>query len=79
MTKQNKILSKFKTYEMPVLIENFHYSKSAFGVNEEGELVFFNARISEKLEFNLGDIVSAKCIPNYEDKRSDVPWRCIFA
>lgn len=67
----------FETEEMPVLIEATTYSGSGFGVNEEGDAVFFSKRLMEKVELKEGDEVMAHCIPNYADKRYDIPWRCI--
>jgi hypothetical protein len=39
--------------------------------------VFFNSRIVERMELEEGDEIVAHCIPNYVDKRDDIPWRCI--
>ena len=36
----------FNTESMYVMIENLTESRSAFGVTDEGEAVFFNARIA---------------------------------
>ena len=69
--------SKFRTKPMKVLIETYSYSGSAFGVNENGDLVFFSKRLVSAVRLDEGDIVSAHCIPNYSDKRDCVPWRCI--
>jgi hypothetical protein len=67
----------FKTEKMAVIIEGLTYSGSAFGVNDEGEAVFFNSRIVDKMSLGEGIQVEAHCIPNYPDKRDEVPWRCI--
>lgn len=67
----------FKTESMGVLVEGKTYSGSAFGVNDEGEAVFFNSRIVERMELEEGDEIVAHCIPNYVDKRDEIPWRCI--
>ena len=67
----------FKTEEMGVLVEGKTYSGSAFGVNDEGEAVFFNSRLVNKMELEEGDEIVAHCIPNYIDKRDEIPWRCI--
>ena len=67
----------FHTEKMCVLIECLTYAGSAFGVNENGECVFFNARIVNKLNLLSGNMVISQCLPNYYDKRDEVPWRCI--
>lgn len=69
----------FNTESMYVMIENLTESRSAFGVTDEGEAVFFNARIAKLLNFNQGDLVDASCVPNYADKRDHIPWRCVRA
>ena len=68
---------KFHSEQMEVLIEELTYSDSAFGSNEEGDGVFFNKRIVDAMDIEVGDEVTAHCIPNYSDKRDDIPWRCI--
>ncbi len=60
-----------------VIIEETTYADSAFGVTEEGDGVFFNSRIVDRMELEEGDEVVAHCIPNYADKRDEIPWRCI--
>tara|TARA_R110000772_G_scaffold179104_1_gene290529 strand:+ start:349 stop:834 length:486 start_codon:yes stop_codon:yes gene_type:complete len=69
----------FNTESMYVMIENLTEAKSAFGVTDEGEAVFFNARIVKLLNFDQGDLVDASCVPNYADKRDHIPWRCVRA
>ena len=69
----------FNTESMYVMIENLTESRSAFGVTDEGEAVFFNARIAKLLNFDQGDLVDASCVPNYADKRDHIPWRCVRA
>ena len=69
--------STFRTQKMQVLIETYTYAGSAFGVNELGDSVFFSERLTKAVGLDEGDVVSAHCIPNYSDKRDDVPWRCI--
>jgi len=77
MSQTFETKKKFKSEEMTVLIEDLTHSDSAFGVNEEGDGVFFGTRIVEKMELEPGDEVTAHCIPNYVDKRDEIPWRCI--
>ena len=67
----------FKTDTMSILMEEYTYSGSMFGINDEGEGVFFNSRVVDKMHLEVGDYVIAHCIPNYADKRDEIPWRCI--
>ena len=67
----------FETNMMKVMIESVSYTGSAFGSNEDGDTVFFNQRLVDKVDLEMGDIVEAFAIPNYEDKRDDTPWRAI--
>ena len=67
----------FETNKMRVMIEGLTYTGSAFGSNEAGDTVFFNQRLVERVSLEVGDIVEAHAIANYEDKRSDTPWRAI--
>jgi len=67
----------FETNKMRAMIESVSYTGSAFGSNESGESVFFNQRLVNKVGLEMGDIVEAHSIPNYEDKRTETPWRAI--
>lgn len=67
----------FETNKMRVMIEGLTHTGSAFGSNEAGDTVFFNQRLVEKVALEIGDIVEAYAIPNYEDKRDETPWRAI--
>jgi len=67
----------FNTTAMPVIVDGITNSNSAFGATEEGEAVFFNTRIVQRMNLEEGQMVYAHCIPNYEDKRDQIPWRCI--
>ena len=69
----------FNTESMYVMIENLTEARSAFGVTDEGEAVFFNSRLVKLLNFDQGDLVDARCVPNYADKRDHIPWRCVRA
>lgn len=61
-----------------VLIDGVTYAGSAFGVLiETGEQVFLNKRIVEKIGLVEDQVVRATLIPNYEDKKQNIPWRAI--
>ena len=67
----------FNTIAMPVFVDGITESHSAFGANDAGEAVFFNTRSVQRMNLEEGQMVYAHCIPNYEDKRDQIPWRCI--
>ena len=69
----------FETTPMKILIEELSYTNSAFGITEEGVKVFLNSRMVDRLNIEVSDIIIAHCIPNYEDKRDNIPWRCVRA
>ena len=50
---------------------------SAFGVLHNGDQVFLNARIMEKMGLFEGDNCHAVMIKNFEDKRDITPWRAV--
>jgi hypothetical protein len=60
-----------------VLVEELTYSGSAFGVLANGEGVFINSRIVDKMELSPGIAVHAQVLPNFSDKRETIPWRVV--
>ncbi len=60
-----------------VIIEETTYADSAFGVTEEGDGVFFNSRIVQKMGLKGGQTVQAYLVPNFPDKRASIPWRAM--
>ena len=60
-----------------VLVEELTYSGSAFGVLANGEGVFINSRIVDKMELAPGTAVHAQVLPNFSDKREQIPWRVV--
>jgi hypothetical protein len=60
-----------------VIIEETTYSDSAFGVTEEGDGVFFNARIVQRMGLKGGQTVQAYLVPTFPDKRDSIPWRAM--
>jgi hypothetical protein len=69
----------FETFPMKIMVEDISLAGSAFASNDKGDTVFLNKRIVERLDLEGGEILMAQCIPNYEDKRDAIPWRCIRA
>ena len=67
------------TETMEIFVDEVTQTGSAFGATKEGEAVFINRRITNALNLEHGDKLSACVLPNYEDKRDDVPWRALKA
>jgi len=65
------------TVKMKAIIEMKSFSGSAFAVNSEGEQIFINNRIMERMKLNEGSQINAYVLPNYEDKRFTIPWRAM--
>ena len=65
--------------EIEVFVDQITYVGSAFGATNEGEPVFINKRIVTALGIEHGDKLIAHVLPNYEDKRDEVPWRALKA
>jgi hypothetical protein len=52
-------------------------SGSAFGMTDEGDMVFINQRIVASVNAQTGDHYEAFLLPNYPDKREMIPWRAL--
>jgi hypothetical protein len=52
-------------------------SGSAFGMTEEGDMVFINQRIVSSINAQAGENYEAFLLPNYPDKREMIPWRAL--
>jgi hypothetical protein len=52
-------------------------SGSAFGVTEDGDMVFINQRIVSAMGVQSGDVWDAYLLLNYPDKREMIPWRAL--
>ena len=74
---QGRNMKDFDTVKMPAVVEMNTYAGSAFAVNSQGEQIFINSRIMERMELEKGDQVTAYVLPNYEDKRDTIPWRAM--
>lgn len=59
------------------VIENVSLAGSAFATTKEGEAIFINSRITAMLKLQPLDEVRAFVLPNYEDKRGNIPWRAV--
>jgi len=67
--------------ESEVFIYSVSFSSNAFGRDASGENegpIFFHKSQTEKFDIKPGDTFRARYVPNYEDRRDNVPWRAIF-
>lgn len=67
----------FETIQKPVHIDMLTYAGSAFGSTIDGEQVFINGRIVETMGLDEGMVVMGHLLPNYPDKRANIPWRAM--
>ena len=65
------------TKKTQLLVEYLTDTGSAFGVTPQGEQVFMNRRLVEKMNLVGGEVLDAFLLPNYPDKRETIPWRAI--
>jgi hypothetical protein len=52
-------------------------SGSAFGMTDDGDMVFINQRIVSSVRAQGGEVYEAYLLPNYPDKREMIPWRAL--
>ncbi len=65
------------TEEAKIEIDIVTESGSAFGLCDNGDQVFLNSRIVDRMELQEGDICRALLLENFEDKRAITPWRAV--
>ena len=63
--------------EANIKIDFLTYSGSAFGLCDNGDQVFINSRIVDKMQLQEGDICKALLLENFEDKKAITPWRAV--
>jgi hypothetical protein len=67
--------------ESEVLIYSVSYAGNAYGRDTSGQnpgSIFFHKSQTEKFDIKPGDMFRARYVPNYDDRRDDVPWRTIY-
>lgn len=68
---------KTPAIDTTLTITNVIDTGSAFAETEDGQCAFISSNIMRRAGALLGDVVSAKVVPN--DREADrTPWRCIF-
>lgn len=65
------------TKQVQILVEYVTDTGSAFAVTPQGDTVFLNARLVNRMNVEAGDVYNAFLLPNYPDKRDDTPWRAM--
>ena len=74
---KGKQMKDLETTKMQAIVETNTFSGSAFAVNSQGEQIFINRRIMERMNLEEGVLVTAHVLPNYEDKLQSIPWRAM--
>jgi hypothetical protein len=67
--------------ESEVLVYSVSFSGNAYGRDMSGKnqgSIFFHKSQTEMFDIKPGDTMRVRYIPNYEDRRQDVPWRTIY-
>ena len=59
------------------VVEELVYSGSPFAVTLDGEGIFLNSRIVDKLKLKAGDSIQAYVVPNYPDKADQIRYRAM--
>tara|TARA_R110002074_G_scaffold9470_1_gene37380 strand:+ start:250 stop:693 length:444 start_codon:yes stop_codon:yes gene_type:complete len=65
------------TRQQQIIVEYLTPTGSAFAVNPQGEQVFLNSRLVVAMKVQAGDIYNAFLLPNYPDKKDQIPWRAM--
>ena len=65
------------TRKQQIMVEYITETGSGFAVNPEGEQVFMNKRLIDAMEVEPGNTYEAFLLPNYPDKRDQIPWRAM--
>ena len=73
----NQIFDLNETRRQQVIVEYLTPTGSGFAVTPKGDQVFLNARLVTTMNVQPGDIFNAFLLPNYPDKREQIPWRAM--
>lgn len=65
------------TRKQQILVEYLTATGSGFAINPQGEQVFMNKRLIDAMGVKPGDYYEAYLLPNYADKRDQIPWRAM--
>tara|TARA_R100000234_G_scaffold119496_1_gene102612 strand:+ start:894 stop:1346 length:453 start_codon:yes stop_codon:yes gene_type:complete len=73
----NQIFDLNETRRQQVIVEYLNPTGSGFAVTPKGEQVFLNARLVTAMNVQPGNVYNAFLLPNYPDKRDQIPWRAM--
>jgi len=73
----NQIFDLNETRRQQIIIEYLTPTGSGFAVTPKGVQVFLNSRLVTTMKVQPGDIFDAFLLPNYPDKREQIPWRAM--
>jgi len=73
----NQIFDLNETRRQQIIVEYLTPTGSGFAVTPKGDQVFLNARLVTTMNVQPGDILNAFLLPNYPDKRDQIPWRAM--
>lgn len=72
----NQIFDLNETRRQQIIIEYLTPTGSGFAVTPKGDQVL-NSRLVTTMKVQPGDIFDAFLLPNYPDKREQIPWRAM--
>ena len=73
----NEVSPKITKAEAKIEIEYITCFGSAFALCQNGDQVFLNKRLVNKMELKTDDVCNALLLKNYEDKVDTTPWRAV--
>ena len=73
----NQIFDLNETRRQQIIVEYLTPTGSGFAVTPKGDQVFLNARLVNTMNVQPGDMFNAFLLPNYPDKREQIPWRAM--
>jgi hypothetical protein len=84
MEAENEIRHAFDVKDLresDVLIYSVSYVGNGYGRDATGQnpgAIFFHQSLTERFDMKPGDTFRVRYVPNYPDRRQDVPWRAIY-
>lgn len=73
----NQVFDLNETRRQQIIVEYLTPTGSGFAVTPKGDQVFLNARLVNTMNVQPGDMFNAFLLPNYPDKREQIPWRAM--
>ena len=73
----NQVFDLNETRRQQIIVEYLTPTGSGFAVTPKGDQVFLNSRLVSTMNVQPGDMFNAFLLPNYPDKREQIPWRAM--